>query len=79
MEEDFERYSNNNAAGVLQVLPEPQRSLLHWLLDLLIETAKYEHVNNMSAKDLGRCAVECELELFCLSFHEISSPCHSFF
>ena len=34
-------------------LPDPQKTILDWLMDLLVDTAKYESVNKMSPQNLG--------------------------
>lgn len=37
-----------------QKLPEPQKSLLDWLLDLLVIVAANSHVNKMTSQNLGK-------------------------
>jgi hypothetical protein len=34
-------------------LPEPQKTILDWLMDLLVDTAKYEGINKMSPQNLA--------------------------
>jgi hypothetical protein len=54
-------FFSNNAQQCIeayQKLPEPQKTLLDWLLDLLRETASYEKDNKMNPTNLGNRTTE---------------------
>ena len=51
--------SEARAAELAAALPEPRRSVLTWLEDLLCSVALFENENKMSLRALGPCACRC--------------------
>jgi len=45
--------SSDRAFEVLDQFPEPNRSILLWLLDMCVEIADFSHVNKMTPKNLA--------------------------
>jgi len=45
--------SERSALGVFNLLPEPQRTLFHFLMDLLVEATKVSERNKVTPRDLG--------------------------
>ena len=53
--QDLAFYTKNEATAVkiFDLLLEPQKSLLRWIIDLMVETVKYAEHNQVSPRDIG--------------------------